>query len=563
MTGNMNRRSFLKGTALAIGASAAVGALSGCATGPQPVAQAEAALPEGFTAEDFEASAAEYEPISDFSDEKTYDVVVVGAGTAGLPAVLTALEEGATVACLQKEPTTISQGNNSSGMILEESTENAVNKWMQAYRKAVQYRTNLAQLQFFALHSGETLCWLDKMAEEVGYPACTYNDTTRTYEEEVASFRRHTFGEKPENHGKLIEALAGLAEQRGADFFYSTPGVQLLMEDGACVGVVGKAQDGYIKFNATQAVIVATGDYQNNESLVRRYSPDAAPFARKQVNKTGDGILMCALAGGWMSHVGHAKQFHDMDSAPKPIAELPFLAVDMNGERFMNEDILMISWNLTLSEKNTAGDDPGVFCRIFDSSYPEKIATWGGTAPKPEALEKYIPGLVENPKGVYPDLVNTHRCDTLDELAGELGIPADNLKASVARFNEMCAKGKDTDFGLDERFLQPIDTPPYWGVSQWVRVSAICSGLVVDGNYQVVDRERNPIPGLYAVGFCAGELCGNHDWIYTDGMAAGSCFTSGRYATIHAITGALSPAKPVAWDEVKGLYADAPKAVGA
>ena len=168
MTGNMNRRSFLKGTAVAIGASAAVGALSGCATGPQPVAQAEAALPEGFTAEDFEASAAEYEPISDFSDEKTYDVVVVGAGTAGLPAVLTALEEGATVACLQKEPTTISQGNNSSGMILEESTENAVNKWMQAYRKAVQYRTNLAQLQFFALHSGETLCWLDKMAEEVG-----------------------------------------------------------------------------------------------------------------------------------------------------------------------------------------------------------------------------------------------------------------------------------------------------------------------------------------------------------------------------------------------------------
>ncbi len=562
MRANINRRSFLKGVALAAGAGMAASTV-GCAAESRSADQADVSVPEGFTVEDFAASQAELEPITDFVDEKTYDVVVVGAGTAGLPAVLTALEEGATVACLQKEATTIAQGNNSSGFILEESTDNAVNKWMQAYRKAVQYRTNLAQLEFFALHSGETLCWLDKMAEKVGYPACTYNDTTRTYGDEVASFRRHTFGQKPENHGQLIAALADLAAEEGAEFYFSTPGVQLVMEDGACVGVVGKAETGYIKFNATKAVIVATGDYQNNESLVSRYSPDAAPFTRKQVNKTGDGILMCALAGGWMSHVGHAKQFHDMDSAPKPIAELPFLAVDMNGDRFMNEDIPMISWNLTLAEKNTASEDPGIFCRIFDSAYPEKIATWGGTAPKPEVLQNYIPGFTDSPKGVYPDLINTHRCDTLDELADELGIPAANLKASVERFNELCAQGKDVDFGLDEQYLVPIDTPPFWGVSQWIRVSAICSGLVVNGNYQVVNRNREAVAGLYAVGFCAGELCGNHDWIYTDGMAAGSCFTSGRYATIHAITGGLSPAKPVAWSEVKDLYAGAPKAPGA
>ena len=129
--------------------------------------------------------------------------------------MLSALEEGGSVACLQKESTPIAQGNNASGFILELSTANAIEKWMQAYRKTVQYRTNLSQLEFFARHSGETLCWLDKVAGGAGYPASTYNDTTRTYGDETAAFRRHTFGIKPENNGHLIRALALMAEERG------------------------------------------------------------------------------------------------------------------------------------------------------------------------------------------------------------------------------------------------------------------------------------------------------------------------------------------------------------
>lgn len=554
---NIDRKDFLKGAALSAGSLAALSAF-GCAPSTSSgTAGSATEPPESFSLNDYEESSAELDPIDTFSDEKTYDIVVVGAGTSGLPAVLSALEEGGSVACLQKESTPIAQGNNASGFILELSTANAIEKWMQAYRKAVQYRTNLSQLEFFARHSGETLCWLDKVAGEAGYPASTYNDTTRTYGDETAAFRRHTFGIKPENNGHLIRALASMAEERGADFYYETPGVQLVMEDGACTGVIGRKGSSYLKFNARKAIIIATGDYQNNESLIKRYSPDVAKFGRKQSNKTGDGILMCAAAGGRMSPVGHAKQLHDMDSAPKPLAELPFLALDANGKRFMNEDIPMISWNLTLLEKNTAGDDPGRFFRIFDDAYMDKVASWGGTAPKAEVLENYIPGFVESPKGVYSDLINTHRCGSLDELADELGIPAGNLKESVERFNEMCAQGKDTDFGLDEQYLMPIDTPPYWGVSQWIRVSAICSGLAVNGTYQVIDGNDEVIPGLYAVGFCAGELCGNHDWVYTDGMACGSCFTSGRYAAIHAMTGGLTPSKPVAWEEVMDLYKDA------
>ena len=118
----MQRRQFIQGAA-ALGAGALVASLTGCATGPSTsmsdtgtdtATSGGAEIPQGFAAEDFEESAVILEPITDFVKEHTYDIVVVGAGTAGLPAVLTALEEGAPVsrrslppsrkAALEREP---------------------------------------------------------------------------------------------------------------------------------------------------------------------------------------------------------------------------------------------------------------------------------------------------------------------------------------------------------------------------------------------------------------------------------------------------------------------------
>ena len=100
---NLNRRDFLKGGAL-IGGTAALGTMFGCAASPKGstsgAVSTDAGLPAGTTAEDFAQSSVSLDPITAFSEEKTYDIVVVGAGTAGVPAVYSALEEGATVACL-------------------------------------------------------------------------------------------------------------------------------------------------------------------------------------------------------------------------------------------------------------------------------------------------------------------------------------------------------------------------------------------------------------------------------------------------------------------------------
>lgn len=556
MTHSMKRRDFLKAATVGTVGIAGGGMLAAC-SGGQPDATASSSsdgYPKGLCEDDFKNSSVVVEPITDFSDEHTYDVVVVGAGTSGLPAALTALEEGASVALLQKESTAISQGALSSGLVLSESSELGLLGFMQTYREECSYRVNQDLLDTYVYHSGEAALWMAKMGQLAGNPATGMELSVRTYlDDQPVALAANMFGDKPDNNQNLCIALTEWGEQNGVDVFYNTPAVQLIKDGDAVVGVAGQGSDGsYIRFNASQGVILATGDYQNNDSLMEKWSPDIVKFARKQVNKTGDGILMAMLAGGHICPVGHSRQMHDNDSCR--MNEEPFLAVNEQGDRFMNEQVPMASWVCTLVDQNKA-DDPGKFCQIFDDNYVEDVESWGGNPIPKDTILNWVPGAVDEPFNVVKDLIDTHYCDTLDELAAELGIPAANLKESVERYNQLCEAGADEDFGKDAKYMKPIVQPPFWGIHRWVRITATCNGVAVDGNYQVIDNDDNPIPGLYAVGFGAGNLCGGVDWsTYLKGMSCGSCMTSGRIAALHAIKGMLEPSNPVTWDEVKDMY---------
>ena len=109
------------------------------------------------------------------------------------------------------------------------------------------------------------------------------------------------------------------------------------MEDGRCVGLYARdaATGEYIKCNASKGVILATGDYMNNEAMVKRWCPDVDGYDKKQYQKTGDGHIMAIDAGAKMENLGHTKMMHDFDSGL--MYEEPFLYVNMEGKRFCNE----------------------------------------------------------------------------------------------------------------------------------------------------------------------------------------------------------------------------------
>lgn len=557
---NMGRRDFIKGASLGALGLVGAGSLTACASAQESTTLAASGasndLPRGLQAEDFKSSVVEIEPVTEFGDEKTYDIVVVGAGTSGIPAAITAFEEGASVAVLQKEATSISQGDMSSGIVLDESTNLGLQGFKQTYRKICNYRINHDLLDTFINYSGETALWLLKHSKMAGYEGQIQEFSRNDYYDgESVGLAVNTYGIKPKGHHDMFLALSEWAAAQGIEFFYETPAVQLVVEDGKVTGVVGKGKDGsYTRFNATKAVILATGDYQNNQTLVEKWSPDLTRFAKKQMNKTGDGILMAIMAGGRISPVGHSRQMHDFDAGP--MFDEPFLAVDEEGNRFMNEQIEMTSWVCTLADRNKA-EDPGKFCHIFDSNYAKYVTDWGGHPVSDDRIHDFVPGEKENATAIRADLIDTHYADTLEELAEQLGIPAPNLKASVERYNELCKQGKDEDFGKEAKYMKPIDQPPYWGIHRWIRVTATCNGVMVDKNYQVIDESDRPIPGLYSVGFGAGNLCGNVDWTtYLLGMSCGSCMTSGRVAALHAVKGVIEPSNPVSWSEMKDGYTE-------
>ncbi len=471
------------------------------------------------------------DPITDIKETKEYDVVIVGAGAAGVPAAISAKEAGATVALIQKEATAISQGNTATGILLDGSDPAGVSAVVSTLLKEHQFRGNRAQVELWAKNSGEAITWVFELAQKVG---AQVSDTTKKWTSAVKtvngyplSYLSIDFGPKPYNTGDGMRALADYAEEQGVEIFYNTEAKQLVGDaDSGITGVIAKGADGNIQFNAKKGVILATGDYQNDDEMMDYYLPDLHYLGRKQNNKTGDGIKMAVWAGGQIEPIAHTKMLHDFDAGPGSMCDMPFLAVKMNGERFADETAGMSRMNCFLRSEEDAGN----YCQIFDSNYMTQAEKWPGKLFDPDALKAYMPEESGEKKGVYEDQVATFKADTLDELAKKLGITdAAAFKKSVERYNALAAEGKDEDFGKDGKWLTTIDTPPFYGIHRKVRVSAVVSGVHVGEHMEVLKADSTePIKGLYAIGNTAGDFyCGIDYTMWMPGLSLGRAHTQG------------------------------------
>lgn len=535
----VSRRDLFKLGGIAMAGAVGASALAGCA--PQGSDSASAQSGEqaegiGFAAgherQGLPGFLQKPTAITDIAEVKEYDVVVVGAGASGTPAAFSAFEAGATVALLQKESTAIAQGNTGSGIDLASSDKGGAEALVQALVRDSQYRPRTDLLRVWTDNGGEAVQWVMDKVEAGGgsvqnlgnnqqsAAATTLNGYTLNY---ITAY----MGPKPLNAGDGMRVLAEEAEKAGVEVFYSTPAVQLVQNDkGEVTGVIAESSEGYVQFNAKKGVIVATGDYQNDEEITNYYVPDLKNFERKQFNKTGDGHKMVIWAGGKMEDIGHTKMLHDFDAGP--MWNMPFMAVKLTtGKRFTNEKIDMAYLNNFL----TSAEDKGRYCQIFDGKYPEIAQEWKGVGKyvDPEGMKTYMPEEDVERKGVLEGLIATYQADTLEELAEKLGIEdVDAFIQETEHYNELCAQAEDADFGKESQYMITVDTPPYYGIKRQVRVSAICSGVEVTGDHQCLSPEGEPIKGLYAIGNCSGGFYGGVDYPLTvGGLSLGRCYTEG------------------------------------
>ncbi|WP_108946036.1 FAD-dependent oxidoreductase [Shewanella halifaxensis] len=467
---------------------------------------------------------------SQISSTQTFDVVVIGAGASGVPAALSAAENGAKVAVLQKQAIVVSQGNSGAGLDLKNSDKAGVEALVSRLIGDSAHRCNPALIRKWAYNSGEAVSWVIDRTTKGGGSIVDQGNApqygTRGLTEYKLNFVTSFAGPKPYTAGDAMRDLAKTAEKAGVEFFFNTPANQLIQDSsGKVIGVIAQNRDGsYHKFMAKKGVIVSAGDYQNNEAMCKFFIPDLEHFERKQMERTGDGFNMVYWAGGVIEPIGHTKMLHDFDAGPASMCDMPFLAVNHKGKRFVNETVAMSLMNNYLR----TAEDAGIYSQIFDSNYMTDAKDWPGKLWSPEEIKKYMPEDPAEKKGVYASQVNTFKANTLEELAGKLGCDLKIFKANVMRYNELCKAGQDDDFGKPSNRLVPVLKAPFYGIKRRMRISAINSGMLVNENQQALNADGKPIAGLFVTGNMAGGFYGGVDYPLTVfGLSLGRCYTEG------------------------------------
>ncbi len=532
---DISRRDLFKFGGVAALGVAGASAFAGCA--PQSASKESASSQAGGSAASNTTPSffVKPDPITDFAATHDYDVVVVGAGAAGVCAALKAFQDGAKVALLQKEATAISQGNTCTSILTGNCAPGGVEALISELVEVCDWRADRNQIAVWAYNSEEALKWLWDIAQKAGAQVvdstAKWTGPIKNVDGFAMDYFSFDFGPKPYNTGSGMKDICAWAEGEGLEIFYETPAVQLAQdESGAVTGVVAQPKGGdYELFNAAKGVIVATGDYENDEEMMAYYEPAMSNIWKKESGKTGDGQKMMVWAGGVMETNCGAKVQHDFDAGPGSMADMPFLCLKNDGTRFCNEarSEMAAMGNFLKSEA-----DSGWYTQIFDSNYMTDCADWPGALIPPEGMVNYMPEVEGEKTGVYDSLINTYSADTIEELAEKLGIEdVPTFVKSVERYNELVEKGVDEDMGKEAKWLKPIVQPPFYGIHRHIGLSTIIHGVNVNTDLQVLDENNEPISGLYAVGNCAGGSFGAPDYPMTvPGQSLGRAHTLGYVA---------------------------------
>ena len=478
------------------------------------------------------------------TQELDIDVIVLGAGIAGVTCALRAAQGGASVLVLEQSVTWSGRGGNigvaNSAFMREQGFENNLEEVAREWIKRCGNRCDERILWQYLKNGERAMDWLVDILTGPDYKArpalqgCVYKGDT--YREIIGS---HRFFDGPmakkgmrAGGADAVFAMYSEAVKLGAKFMFKTPAVQLLKENGRVTGVYAQCKDdeSYLLARARRGVVIATGDIGGNYEMCEDLSPMANRCAAKvygpKGGNNGDGHRMGMWAGGSFEDapfatILHPQAFH--------FSNYCFLFVKPDGNRFMNEDNYVQGKTVAILRERITYS-----WSIIDSAWREKVPAtlpyggglfWGHDCEVGQSefdLEIEEKGFE---RGVQRGLIVS--ADTPEELAEKMGVPADVFCATFARYNEIAARGCDEDFGKRKELLIPLDKPPYHAMKFGPALLAVAGGLRVDTEMRVLDENAVPVDGLYAVGNAAGGRYGVDYPILIAGNSHGTAMTFG------------------------------------
>lgn len=318
----------------------------------------------------------------------------------------------------------------------------------------------------------------------------------------------------------LIDPLYQSAVKQGVNFKLGMRVQDLILNDkGRVIGVTATDKVGNkYEFTSKDGVILATGGYSQNKEMRQKSAPHLTPemVSTNQPGATGDGIVIATRHGAdttGMNYVqvyplatpgtgalqGRARKMSGLDDV---------IDVNKNGERFVKEDARRDEFVAAIKKQ-----PGGVVYDINDSSIVKPLNSFN------EDVETLV------------SIGRIYKADSLADLAKQLGMPADKLEATVAEFNKMVEAKNDPKFGR-KLFDRPIVKPPFYATPRAPSIHHTMGGLQISTNAQVLDKNGKPIPGLYAAGEVTGGIHGSNR---LGGNATADVLTFGRIAAKSAV----------------------------
>ena len=488
------------------------------------------------------------------------DVAVVGCGIAGVAACRSVAEDGGLVAAFEKADGpqcrsgeyAVINGKVQAKWGRDTWTREQIDDIIDSHMVESTYRCKRSIMSKWAHNIGDAFDWWVE-----ANPDLYYAETTRSAipDESADNFIIPIFYPlpehydwkqerfpcyptsvefKPDQHVTVEANMQKAIDTGNVQTFYGCFVEKLIMEDGRCVGLYARdaATGEYIKCNASKGIILSTGDYSQNTKMLKHFCPEVIEnniqclFTNVDVEgnftNQGDGIQLGMWAGAQVQQ-SHAPMIHHMGGGADlagvgVMGNAGFLNLDLNGKRFMNEDLpgQQLENQIELQKNRESW-------QIFDSNWPEQLpympAAHGGAC----YYEDYA-SEDEGPKNntTYRNYKSPYqleaavadgravKADTLEELVAKI-YPDDTAAQqtaldSIQRYNELAKAGYDEDFHKPASRMWAVENGPFYADKFTTALLLVCiGGLESDEDCHTFDADRNVIPGLYV----AGNIQGN------------------------------------------------------
>ena len=520
------------------------------------------------------------------------DVAVVGCGIAGVAACRSVAEDGGLVAAFEKADGpqcrsgeyAVINGKVQAKWGRDTWTREQIDDIIDSHMVESTYRCKRSIMSKWAHNIGDAFDWWVE-----ANPDLYYAETTRSAipDESADNFIIPIFYPlpehydwkqerfpcyptsvefKPDQHVTVEANMQKAIDTGNVQTFYGCFVEKLIMEDGRCVGLYARdaATGEYIKCNASKGVILSTGDYSQNTKMLKHFCPEVIEnniqclFTNVDVEgnftNQGDGIQLGMWAGAQVQQ-SHAPMIHHMGGGADlagvgVMGNAGFLNLDLNGKRFMNEDLpgQQLENQIELQKNRESW-------QIFDSNWPEQLpympAAHGGAC----YYEDYA-SEDEGPKNntTYRNYKSPYqleaavadgravKADTLEELVAKI-YPDDTAAQqtaldSIQRYNELAKAGYDEDFHKPASRMWAVENGPFYADKFTTALLLVCiGGLESDKDCHTFDADRNVIPGLYVAGNIQGNRFATEYPIGLKGVSHSMAMYYGYVAGKNALKG--------------------------